>query len=354
MIRRRSHVVVVGLALCAALATEAAAHSSAARAERERRRCERALEREGSRYGELYGAQVGYCVRLLAECETAGSNPASNQCAVVRKMCAATAASNIEELRLRQRLIEACEDVPMDVLMGDLAFGDQMADCAPTTLAAFVDCFREHVAGTQGTLVGQLRPTACKLLEQNGLADKFPAVKCVPSGGTCEPTEPCEPSGPTGPLACGGTENVACGSGFACDRHDALCTNPQVSGACVAVPETCADDGQPVCGCDGQTYASDCARLQAGVVLARAGACDPPPSSCSSSAQCPAGFFCEYVFGDCGEGQPGTCRPMRAEPCDLCSAWVDGPVCGCDGQTYASECERRAAGASKFWFGSCF
>lgn len=355
MIRPRWSMVV-GVALLAAAGDEAVAHSSRSDAARTRLRCERAIEREGHRYAELYSEQLGFCLRSLAECQGASGNVASYLCSKVSRMCEGIAASTSDEARLRQRLLEACDDVPLDRLLNDMKFGVQMADCAPTSLEAFIGCLRTRLVANQGELVGLLRPTACALLESAKLADDFPGVRCTPpgTGEECEECEPCEPTGGSGPAACGGAAGLTCGEGLACDRRDALCTNPQASGACVAVPSSCVDDGQPVCGCDGQTYASDCARLQAGVVMARTGACDPPPTTCSSSNDCGPGNFCEYVFADCGEGQPGTCQPMRAAPCDLCSAFVDGPVCGCDGQTYASECERQAAGASKLWFGPCF
>lgn len=37
----------------------------------------------------------------------------------------------------------------------------------------------------------------------------------------------------------------------------------------------------------------------------------------------------------------------------MCTAFLPGPVCGCDFHTYASDCEREAAGMSKIWDGVC-
>jgi hypothetical protein len=93
--------------------------------------------------------------------------------------------------------------------------------------------------------------------------------------------------------------------------------------------------------------------VKAGAVKARAGACDAAPQACNQDANCPSGQFCEFSAGACGEGGNGLCRPMRGEPCNLCTAFVTGPVCGCDFLEYATECDRMAAGVSKMWNGPC-
>ena len=138
-----------------------------------------------------------------------------------------------------------------------------------------------------------------------------------------------------------------------CDRTDPLCTQSNLLGVCVPAPEACSP-GDPVCGCDGQTYASDCDRLMAGVAKKADEMCDPPPAVCGSGKPaCQPGYFCEYPDFDCGEGLVGVCVRMRSEPCNLCMPFVDGPVCGCNFQTFTSDCERQAAGVSKYFNGSC-
>ena len=124
-------------------------------------------------------------------------------------------------------------------------------------------------------------------------------------------------------------------------------------GICVPAPTECPAGGSPVCGCDGVTYASDCARLVAGVTKVQDGACSPAERVCSNSNNCPEGTFCEFPTGNCGEGLIGVCMPMHNEACTVCSPYTDGMVCGCDGNTYANDCQRAEAGVSAWFPGSC-
>lgn len=75
-------------------------------------------------------------------------------------------------------------------------------------------------------------------------------------------------------VACRATAR-SCGVGFFCDNAAPnRCGDPVAPGLCHAAPlaSQCRGTAQ-VCGCDGRTYASDCARRAAQVSLAATGAC---------------------------------------------------------------------------------
>ena len=72
---------------------------------------------------------------------------------------------------------------------------------------------------------------------------------------------------------CGGFAGVRCAPGNYCDWPANRCAAADVQGRCVRVPEVCTEVYQPVCGCNGQTYSNDCARLRARAQKAHDGAC---------------------------------------------------------------------------------
>jgi hypothetical protein len=352
--RRWQAIVGSGvLALCSTLPAIGAAAPPPPSGGRALARCQQTVSGEGLRYSVQLGWRLARCLRAVDAC--GGASCAADVCRGV-----ADAASL--EARLRARIDAACAGVPLDQLTSGLGFAPLAAACPFASLDGFAGCLALGLREAAGAVFGRLEPMACQKLLALGAVSPVPA-ECCDASALLEPstttttattTTTTATTAPVGLLYCGGAQQVACPPGFVCDRTDPLCTLPDAAGQCAPVPTSCPA-GTPVCGCDGTTYASDCARLAAGVTKMHDGACDPaPPALCSSNADCGAGFFCEFAPGSCGEGGPGTCAPKRSTPCDLCAAFVDGPVCGCDLVTYPTQCARQAAGVAEYFVGSCF
>ena len=193
-------------------------------------------------------------------------------------------------------------------------------------------------------------------------------------GGSSQTEDSCDPETGLCEQVCGGFTRPElssfCDTDQVCERPAGNCDIADVEGICVERPEACAEIYQPVCGCNGQTYGNDCARLQAGADLDFVGACDQPcpivdclPGNrpvdtngdgcedtceyaedvvCNTDEDCwwQEDLYCAKAAGTCEAGE-GICT-ARAEGC---LSYVD-PVCGCDGVTYDNDCGAAAAGMS--------
>ncbi|MEI9948974.1 MAG: Kazal-type serine protease inhibitor domain-containing protein [Pseudomonadota bacterium] len=152
---------------------------------------------------------------------------------------------------------------------------------------------------------------------------------------------------------CGGFAATACEKGEYCKHLDGECGTTDLGGECSRLPEQCAADDNPVCGCDGKSYSNACSAAFVGVSLAHAGLCDAPAgTSCGARAgdTCTAAEYCAYTPGQwCGAADAeATCEP-RPSGCSK----LDEPVCGCDGKTYGNACSASLAGSGVYQTGAC-
>jgi hypothetical protein len=144
------------------------------------------------------------------------------------------------------------------------------------------------------------------------------------------------------PPVCGGLGGIQCAETEFCDVPAGFCGVLDLGGRCVPVTPACPEFYQPVCGCDGVTYANDCFRQAARAQKDHDGAC----GSCTSLADCLPNEYCQAPDGECTER--GHCTPIP----QVCPGDYD-PVCGCDGATHTNRCEAEAKAISIAHAGTC-
>ncbi len=187
---------------------------------------------------------------------------------------------------------------------------------------------------------------------------------------------------------CGGIAGFSCPDGQVCNYVDPTCSIVDLAGTCVPEPVVCPRVYDPVCGCDGVTYANDCERIRAGAVLAHKGECGCAcPKHYDPVCSVDGTTYDNACFAKCAGveiAHPGPCKDERtcggiagfpcpddqvcnlvdptcltADLAGLCVAKPDAclqvydPVCGCDGVTYGNDCERLRASATLRHAGPC-
>jgi eight-cysteine-cluster-containing protein len=83
-------------------------------------------------------------------------------------------------------------------------------------------------------------------------------------------------------VGCGARLGDTCTTSEYCDFPTSLCGRADGTGICRPRPVECGSDANPVCGCNGETYANECSAYIAGVDVSSTGTC-PTTTTCMAT-----------------------------------------------------------------------
>ena len=146
-------------------------------------------------------------------------------------------------------------------------------------------------------------------------------------------------------------KNNQCSSGQWCKAFSSSNDQCGGQGSCsYYLGGGCPTNVDRVCGCDGNTYDNECQATNAGVNVDYQGACSDCGISHNGQSECSGSQWCKALNGpgQCAVGSPGVCTYFTGK----CNSNYD-PVCGCDWNTYANECQATNAGVNVQKSGTC-
>ncbi len=179
-----------------------------------------------------------------------------------------------------------------------------------------------------GTARAQPRPVRC-----GDGSFVYPVTSCALEGNVCA----WKVSSPACPLPA----EIDCSSAGACGPERQYEPQTCIDGTLVYGSATCERDGDV---CKWKSVIPEC-----------------PVVTCTRTTPCPGSdTYCQFPPGfgavaqfTCGNNYAlGTCQ-RKPSACAADEAGMSTPVCGCDGQTYATKCLLERAGVSIRQFGPC-
>jgi hypothetical protein len=118
--------------------------------------------------------------------------------------------------------------------------------------------------------------------------------------------------GAAGGKPCGGIAGLTCGLGEWCDFANDSCGAGDQQGRCQPRGGYTASCGQPLCGCDGNSYPSPCAAHLRGTDTSATNACikgnGGDSAACGKDSDCQTGYRCCSTGG--AVGSPIACKKL--------------------------------------------